>query len=165
MSSNHSNTHTNINTSANTNANLKESSEGGSEPLGNIAQGPSAVPKNTGVKRLIKASFYTYKGLRHAVQYEAAFRQECIAALILIPAALIIDFSAVERLMLVGAVLLVMIVELLNTGIEAVVDRVGVEYHELAGLAKDMGSAAVMLALIYCIAVWVTFLTQHFLAV
>ena len=130
-----------------------------------VIERDDAIPKNTGIKRLLKASFYTYKGLKHSIQYEAAFRQECIAASIMIPAALIIDFSAIERLMLIGAVLLVMIVELLNTGIEAVVDRVGVEYHELSGLAKDMGSAAVMLALIYCIAVWATFLIQHFFGV
>lgn len=119
------------------------------------------IEKNKGVKRLVMATLYTYKGLSHAVRHEAAFRQECIAAAVLIPAALIIDFSAMERLLLIGAVLLVMIIELLNTGIEAVVDRVGFEYHELAGLAKDMGSAAVMLALIYCVMVWGTLLVIH----
>ena len=120
------------------------------------------IEKNTGFKRLIMASYYTYKGLSHAVRHEAAFRQETIAACILIPAALLIDFSAIERLALVGAVLLVMVVELLNTGIEAVVDRVGLEYHELAGRAKDMGSAAVMRALVYCVIVWATLLYKHF---
>lgn len=120
----------------------------------------SMVEKKTGFKRIAKACFYSYKGLSHAVKNEAAFRQEAIAACFLIPAACLVDITAVERILLVGAVFLVMIVELLNTGIEAVVDRVGYERHELAGLAKDMGSAAVLVAIVLAIFVWVSILSQ-----
>lgn len=117
-------------------------------------------PKNpaTGFQRIVKATGYSLKGLSYAFRHEAAFRQEAMAALVLIPLALWLDVSAVERILLVMAVLLVLVVELLNTGIEAVVDRVGVEYHLLAGVAKDMGSAAVFLSLLFCVFTWVTIL-------
>lgn len=114
----------------------------------------SSMQKNTGFTRLIKASVYSYKGLTHAFRYEAAFRQEAIAAMLLIPVALWLDVTPVERILLIMTVLLVLIVELLNTGIEAVVDRVGLEYHALAGVAKDTGSAAVLVALILWAFVW-----------
>ncbi len=110
--------------------------------------------KNTGMLRLYKAVFYSYKGLKHAVLREAAFRQEATAALVLVPLAYLLDVSSVERILLVASVLLVLIVELLNTGIEAVVDRVGFEVHELAGLAKDMGSAAVLVSIGMWLFVW-----------
>lgn len=110
--------------------------------------------KNTGVLRIYKALCYSFKGLRHAVLREAAFRQEATAALVLIPLAYLLDVSSVERIMLVTSVVLVLIVELLNTGIEAVVDRIGYEIHELAGLAKDMGSAAVLVSIALWLFVW-----------
>lgn len=112
----------------------------------------------TGFQRIVKATGYSLKGLSYAFLHEAAFRQEAVAALVLIPLALWLEVSAVERILLVMAVLLVLVVELLNTGIEAVVDRVGVEYHLLAGVAKDMGSAAVFLSLLFCVFTWVTIL-------
>lgn len=112
----------------------------------------------TGFQRIVKATGYSLKGLSYAFRHEAAFRQEAVAALVLIPLALLLEVSAVERILLVMAVLLVLVVELLNTGIEAVVDRVGVEYHLLAGVAKDMGSAAVFLSLLFCVFTWVTIL-------
>ncbi len=114
--------------------------------------------KNTGMLRLYKALSYSYKGLRHAVLREAAFRQEATAALVLVPLAYLLDVTGVERIMLVTSVLLVLIVELLNTGIEAVVDRVGFEIHELAGLAKDMGSAAVLVSISLWLFVWASIL-------
>lgn len=116
------------------------------------------VIKHTGFKRILKATGYSFKGLSYAFRNEAAFRQEAVAALVLIPIALWLDVSTVERILLVMAVVLVLVVELINTGIEAVVDRVGVEYHLLAGVAKDMGSAAVFLSLLFCIFTWVTVL-------
>ena len=120
------------------------------------------MEKNTGFNRIFKACQYSYKGLSHAARNEAAFRQEALAALLMIPLACYVSVTAVERLLLIGAVFLVLIVELLNTGIEAVVDRVGLEYHELAGLAKDMGSAAVLLAIIFCVMTWVVLLVPHY---
>jgi len=113
------------------------------------------ISKNTGIKRVIYAAGYSYKGLKHNFLYEAAFRQEVIAALILIPVALYLDVTKVEKLMLISSVVLVMIVELLNTAIEAVVDRISLDFHELSGLAKDTGSSAVLFSLILCIYFWV----------
>ena len=104
--------------------------------------------------RLIKAFGYSFHGLRAAFANEAAFRQEVILSIVLIPLGLWLGATGLERAMLAGSVLLVMIVELLNSGIEAVVDRLGDERHELSGRAKDVGSAAVLLALINVLAVW-----------
>jgi diacylglycerol kinase (ATP) len=119
---------------------------------------PVPVIKHTGVKRIVKATGYSLKGLSYAFRNEAAFREEAIASFVLVPLALWLDVTPLERIMLIMAVVLVLVVELLNTGIEAVVDRVGVEYHLLAGVAKDVGSAAVFLSLLFCIYVWVTIL-------
>lgn len=119
---------------------------------------PVAMNKNTGVTRVIKAAFYSYKGITHAFKHEAAFRQEAVAAMVLVPIAFWLDVTPMERILLVVAVLLVLIVELLNTGIEAVVDRVGLERHELAGVAKDAGSAAVFMALVLWAFVWASVL-------
>lgn len=119
---------------------------------------PVPVIKHTGVKRIVKATGYSLKGLSYAFRNEAAFREEAIASFVLVPLALWLDVTPLERIMLIMAVMLVLVVELLNTGIEAVVDRVGVEYHLLAGVAKDVGSAAVFLSLLFCIYVWVTIL-------
>jgi diacylglycerol kinase (ATP) len=116
------------------------------------------MQKNTGFTRVLKAAFYSYKGLTHALIHEAAFRQEAIGAAVLIPLAFWLDVGHIERLLLVISVVLVLIVELLNTGIEAVVDRIGLERHMLAGVAKDTGSAAVFLSLILCAFVWASIL-------
>ncbi len=119
---------------------------------------PVAAIKYTGVKRIVKATGYSLKGLSYAFRNEAAFRQEAIAAFILIPLALWLNVTHIERILLILAVVLVLVVELLNTGIEAVVDRIGVEYHMLAGAAKDVGSAAVFLSLLFCVFVWLSIL-------
>lgn len=112
------------------------------------------MQKQKGLTRLFRACLYSYKGLRHAFWHEAAFRQEFLAAMVLIPAACLLDVTVTERILLVTSVVLVLIVELLNTGIEAVVDRVGFELHELAGIAKDMGSAAVLVSILLWLFVW-----------
>ncbi len=112
------------------------------------------IRKQKGLTRLFRACLYSYKGLRHAFQHEAAFRQEFLAAMVLIPAACLLDVAVTERILLVTSVVLVLIVELLNTGIEAVVDRVGFELHELAGIAKDVGSAAVLVSILLWLYVW-----------
>ncbi|CAI2151781.1 Diacylglycerol kinase [Serratia fonticola] len=115
----------------------------------------------TGLTRIIKAAGYSYKGLTAAWQNEAAFRQELVATVVAIIVAVWLDVGAIVRILLIGSVLLVMIVEILNSAIEAVVDRVGTEYHELSGRAKDMGSAAVSLAIILALFVWASVLWQH----
>ena len=125
--------------------------------------GQAMQTKNTGVTRLYKAFFYSAKGVRYAYTHEAAFRQEILLALLLIPVALILPVSHWQSLALILSVLLVLLVELLNSAIEAVVDRVGTQYHELAGSAKDMGSAAVLVALIMCFSVWGVILWDRFI--
>jgi diacylglycerol kinase (ATP) len=108
--------------------------------------------------RLFHAFGYSFQGLRAAFVNEAAFRQEVILAIVFIPLGLWLGATGLERALLVGSVLLVMIVELLNSGIEAVVDRLGDEHHELSGRAKDTGSAAVLFSLVNAVAVWILIL-------
>ncbi|NUU68491.1 diacylglycerol kinase [Enterobacteriaceae bacterium BIT-l23] len=115
----------------------------------------------TGFTRIIKAAGYSWKGLSAAWRNEAAFRQEGVAAVIAIIVACWLDVDAMTRVLLIGSVMLVTIVEILNSAIEAVVDRIGSEYHELSGRAKDMGSAAVLLAIIVALFTWVTLLWSH----
>lgn len=108
----------------------------------------------TGLKRIINAAGYSWAGLRAAFRHEDAFRQEVLLAVVLIPLALYLGDTAVERVLLIGSVLLVLIVELLNSAVEAAVDRISLEHHHLIKRAKDMGSAAVLIALINAAAVW-----------
>jgi diacylglycerol kinase (ATP) len=108
----------------------------------------------TGLARVWNALFYSLDGFSAAFRHEDAFRQEVILALVLIPLALASHASGVGKALMVGSVMLVLVVELLNSAVEAVTDRVSLENHELAKRAKDMGSAAVMLALLNVPAVW-----------
>ena len=107
-----------------------------------------------GVARILRACVYTSQGLRAAWRHEAAFREELWLTLVLVPLGVYLGASGVEKALLVASVLLIPLVELLNSAIEAAVDRQGRERHELAGRAKDMGSAAVGLAIALAIAVW-----------
>ena len=109
---------------------------------------------NTGLRRIFNATFFSIAGLRAAWREEAAFRQEVLLCVVLVPTGVWLGQTAVERALLVGSCLLVLIVELLNSGIEAVVDRVGTEHHRLSGQAKDLGSAAVLLSLLLVLVVW-----------
>ena len=111
-------------------------------------------PGTTGIRRIINATGYSWSGLKAAFKHEAAFRQEIGLCLILIPAGLWLGQTALEKAALIGCLLLVLIVELINSAIEAIVDRVGTEHHELSGRAKDIGSAAVALSLISTILIW-----------
>ncbi len=108
----------------------------------------------TGLRRVINAFFYSMAGIGAAFKNEDAFRQEVILAVILIPLAFFLPVSNIGRALMVGAVLLVLIVELLNSGLEATVDRVSIENHPLAKRAKDIGSAAVFVALLNAAIVW-----------
>ena len=116
----------------------------------------------TGLVRIWNALHYSIAGLRAAYQNESAFRQEFWLAVILIAAALVLPVSGVDKALMIGSVLLVLIVELLNSAVEAVVDRVSFDHHELAKRSKDMGSAAVLVSLINCLAIWALVLFDHF---
>ncbi|MDP2868853.1 diacylglycerol kinase [Methyloversatilis sp.] len=115
----------------------------------------------TGLRRLLNATRYSAEGLGAAFRHEDAFRQEVIAAIVLIPLAIWLGNTGIERSLMAFAVLLVLIVELLNSAIEATVDRISLENHRLAKRAKDIGSAAVMLALLNLGLVWGLILVQR----
>jgi diacylglycerol kinase (ATP) len=111
-------------------------------------------PKLAGMRRLVLAFVNSWQGFRGAFRFEAAFRQEVALAVVLLPLGVYLGETGVERALLVASVLLVLIVELLNTGIETVVDRIGLERHELSGLAKDVGSTAVLLSFAVLVVIW-----------
>ena len=115
----------------------------------------------TGIDRMIHAAGYSMAGLRSAYRGESAFRQEFWLAMVLVPAAFWVGRTWVEVALLIGATWLVLIVELLNSGIEAAIDRVSFEWHELSKRAKDLASAAVMLSLVLCAGIWLTALWQR----
>lgn len=108
----------------------------------------------TGLRRLLNAVGYTWDGLRAAFKHEDAFRQEVFLALLLIPLALYLGKTGVERALMIAALLGVLMIELLNSAVEAAVDRISLEHHLLIKRAKDMGSAAVMIALVNAVVVW-----------
>ena len=108
----------------------------------------------TGLKRVWNALFYSLDGFKAAWRHEDAFRQEAILALILIPLAFVLADAALERALMIASVLLVLMVELINSAIEATVDRISLENHQLAKRAKDIGSAAVLIALVNVLVVW-----------
>mgnify|MGYP000929540634 FL=1 len=114
----------------------------------------------SGWRRVANAFHYSLAGLRAALQAEHAFRQEVLLATLLVPLALLLAPSGTARALMLGSVLLVLVVELLNSAIEAVVDRVSLDRHPLAKRAKDVGSAAVFLALINVVAVWLCVLVD-----
>jgi diacylglycerol kinase (ATP) len=144
------------------------SSSTSSDPLQAYPAPSAEAPVNPqkdrkGLNRVWHALGYSVAGLR-AGWHETAFRQEAIASLVLIPAAVWLGRSWVETVLLAGSVILVMIIELLNTGIETAIDRIGPEWHDLSKRAKDMGSAAVLLSLLLCAGTWALALFQRFFA-
>jgi diacylglycerol kinase (ATP) len=112
------------------------------------------MKKNTGIKRVILATGYSLLGVKAAFQNEAAFRQELFLSAILIPLAFWLDVEPLLRVLMVGSLFLVMIVELINSAIETVVDRISLEKNELSGRAKDLGSAAVLGSLLLVAYIW-----------
>ncbi len=111
--------------------------------------------------RVIRAFGYSFQGFRHAWREEAAFRQESVLAAVVIPLGLYLGRSGVERTLLVCPMLFILVIEILNSAVEAVVDRSGTERHPLAGMAKDMGSAAVLLSFVILGTVWLLVLSDH----
>lgn len=117
-------------------------------------QGKQNKSGKTGLGRLRNAFFCSIAGMKAAWNNEAAFRQELFLFVFLFPVAFFLGENGVEKGMMAGCLLLVLIVELLNTAVEAVVDRISSQHHALSGLAKDLGSASVTLALINCVVIW-----------
>lgn len=108
----------------------------------------------TGLRRIWNALFYSIDGITAAFRHEDAFRQEALIALVLVPAALLMPASGIGKALMIASVLLVLIVELLNSAVEAAVDRISLENHRLAKRAKDIGSAAVLVSLVNVVIVW-----------
>ena len=122
----------------------------------------SKFPRRTGISRILYAGLYSLRGFRSAWIHESAFRQEALLAAVLIPGAFWLGQSALERILLIGCVALVLIVELLNSAIETTINRIGKELHPLSGQAKDMGSAAVLVSLLLTLLVWGTIFVARF---
>ncbi len=114
----------------------------------------SPFKSERGLRRLFNALLHSLSGLRLAFRHESAFRQDVALAAVLIPLACVVDVSAGDRVLLFGSVLLLLIVELLNSSVEAAVDRIGFDTHRLSKRAKDLGSAAVLVALIFVATTW-----------
>jgi diacylglycerol kinase (ATP) len=121
-----------------------------------------AKPGNTGIRRVLRATVYSAQGFSHAIKHESAFRQELALTIILLPVALWLGQSIVERALLIAVLFMVLIVELLNSAIEAAIDRHGDEHHELSGRAKDLGSSAVFISLVIVVLVWGAVAWQRF---
>ncbi len=118
-------------------------------------------PDNPGLSHVVAAFGFSMQGLKAAFKHERAFRLELLALLVMLPLGLWLGDNGIERALLVGVLMLVLVVELLNSALEAVVDRVGTERHELSGRAKDLGSAAVFMAQMAVLLVWVLVLFEH----
>ncbi len=131
-----------------------------STPHPRATEPTNAQKSRTGLNRMWHAGGYSWAGLR-AGWGETAFRQEALAAMVLIPLSFWVGRSWVETALLAGSVVFVMVVELLNTGIETAIDRIGPEWHDLSKRAKDMGSAAVLLSLLLCAGIWITAVFQR----
>jgi diacylglycerol kinase (ATP) len=122
-----------------------------------------AKPGNSGLGRILRATKFSSQGLASAWKNEAAFRQELLLVVVLLPVAVWLGQTALERAVLIGCLFVVLIVELINSAIEAAIDRHGDELHELSGRAKDMGSAAVFVSLLLVAVVWGLIAAERFL--
>jgi len=118
---------------------------------------------NKGLTRAFRAAINSWNGLIYAYKEESAFRQELALSLILIPLAIYLPVTPIEKILLITSVILVLIIELLNSSVEAAIDRISFEVHDLSKRAKDFGSAAVMLALLLCALTWTIILSEHYL--
>ncbi|KGJ92068.1 diacylglycerol kinase [Colwellia psychrerythraea] len=111
-------------------------------------------PNGMGLSRILKATRCSMLGIQAAYKHESAFRQELCLCLLLLPVSLFIANSGMQLALLIGSLILLLLVEVINSAIEAVVDRIGLEHHELSGRAKDLGSAAVFLAIVIGMVIW-----------
>ena len=118
---------------------------------------------NKGITRAFRAAINSWNGLIYAFKEESAFRQELALSLFLIPLAIYLPVTPIEKILLIASVILVLIIELLNSSVEAAIDRISFEVHDLSKRAKDFGSAAVMLALLLCALTWAIILSEHYL--
>ncbi len=118
---------------------------------------------NKGLTRAFRAAINSWNGLIYAYKEESAFRQELALSMILIPLAVYLPVTPVEKILLIASVILVLIIELLNSSVEAAIDRISFEVHDLSKRAKDFGSAAVMLALLLCALTWAVILSGYYL--
>ena len=119
------------------------------------------MDKKSGIIRILFAFKHSGRGFQFLIKNESAFQQELVLTVLLVPLSFLINQTLTELLLLLVTLALVLIVEILNTAIETVVYRIGLEHHELSGLAKDLGSAAVLLALLLAAGVWLTFLWRY----
>lgn len=126
--------------------------EDGPEP--SDAPDPLRTKPNRGLARALRATVHSANGIKFAVREESSFRQELFLAAILVPIAFLLPVSPVERVLLIGSVLVVLMVELINSAIEAAIDRISLDRHRLSKRAKDIGSAAVLIALINVLCTW-----------
>jgi diacylglycerol kinase (ATP) len=118
---------------------------------------------NKGITRAFRAAINSWNGLIYAYKEESAFRQELALSLILVPLAIYLPVTPIEKILLIASVILVLVIELLNSSVEAAIDRISFEVHDLSKRAKDFGSAAVMLALLLCALTWAIILSEHYL--
>ncbi len=116
------------------------------------------MEKNTGIKRIFYASLYSWQGFKSAITNESAFQQEFITVILLGGLSFFLDVTAYEQLAMIISLIAVLIVEILNSAIECIVDRVGTEHHVLSGRAKDYGSLAVLLSILIAVAIWAVIL-------
>jgi diacylglycerol kinase (ATP) len=123
-----------------------------------------AKSENRGIRRLVKAFWYSLAGFKAAWKNEEAFRQEIILAIVVIPLGLWLGTNGTERALLIGFYLVIPLIELLNSAIEAIVDRTGTEHHTLSGRAKDLGSAAVLLSICIAMIIWGLIAYNRFLS-
>ncbi len=123
----------------------------------------SAYHDNAGLGRIIRALGYSLRGIRACYRHEAAFRQELLVALLVVPLGLWLGEGGVEKALLAGSWLFVMVVELINSALEAAVDRFGPEHHELSGRAKDSGSASVLLSIALALLIWALILLTRYI--
>jgi diacylglycerol kinase (ATP) len=120
-------------------------------------------PNGVGLSRVLKATRCSILGFKAAYKHESAFRQELWLCFLLLPVSVFIADSGVQLALLIGTSILLLLVEIINSAIEAVVDRIGLEQHELSGRAKDLGSAAVFLALCICVITWLGVIFDNYL--
>ncbi|MGB0938363.1 MAG: diacylglycerol kinase [Colwellia sp.] len=124
----------------------------------------SEKPNGIGLTRIFKAFRCSMLGFKSAYTHEAAFRQELILAVILLPLSFLVSQNALQLAALICSILLLLLIEVVNSAIEAVVDRIGPEHHELSGRAKDLGSSAVFLAFIILLCIWASIIYHNFFA-